>query len=389
MAQRRTGTSVSEGPVAELLEPTLPPTYCSLPPVPERTFDPGTDPERARLIVSSELKWVNGTVLHYYFFDRDTDGETVTFTDGTTQWRPWTTGDAEKDVVRRGFEQWKQLGIGLEFREVGRREDSEVRVGFMRDDGAWSYIGRDILDRGQDRRTMNFGWDLMRQASEIDTAVHEIGHTLGFPHEHQNPNAGIEWDEEAVYAALAKPPNRWDQAKTYYNIIRKIEPDTVQGSSWDSDSVMHYPFAAGLIRKPEQYRQGLRPAGGLSQRDRTWVHTFYPPMSAQDYRPLRPFQSEKLAIREGQQANFLIEPTATRPYEIRTFGPSDTVIVLFEEEGGEPRYLAGDDDSGEDYNAYLRVKLLSGRKYVLRVRLYYSDRAGETAVMLWYEVVLA
>ena len=31
---------------------------------------------------------------------------------------------------------------------------------------------------------MNFGWDLT-QPGEIDTALHEIGHTIGFPHEHQ------------------------------------------------------------------------------------------------------------------------------------------------------------------------------------------------------------
>ena len=29
-----------------------------------------------------------------------------------------------------------------------------------------------------------------------DTALHGIGHTLGLPHEHQNPNAGIVWDVE-------------------------------------------------------------------------------------------------------------------------------------------------------------------------------------------------
>jgi len=39
----------------------------------------------------------------------------------------------------------------------------------------------------------------------LDTAVHEIGHSLGFPHEYQNPKAGIVWNEEAVYAALGQP----------------------------------------------------------------------------------------------------------------------------------------------------------------------------------------
>ena len=129
-------------------------------------------------------------------------------------------------------------------------------------------IGRDVLDIGGNQRTMNFGWDLTRPAQEIDTAVHEIGHTLGFPHEHQNPNAGIVWDEEAVYAALAKPPNSWDRDTTFHNIIRKIEPDTVQGSNWDPNSIMHYPFEAGPDQGARAVPTGLDPAGGLSERDR-------------------------------------------------------------------------------------------------------------------------
>ena len=69
---------------------------------------------------------------------------------------------------------------------------------------------------------------------------------------------------------------------------------------------------------------------------------------------LRPFQSVALTIGAGGQSNFVIRPDATRNYEIRTFGASDTVIVLFEDDNGELRYLAGDDDSGEDLNASYR-----------------------------------
>jgi Astacin (Peptidase family M12A) len=357
--------------------------YCSLPLVPERVLSPDVNPDRARLILLFGNKWANGTILHYYFFDKPTDGETVRFSDGTTQWVPWTTTEAEKNVVRQAFKAWKGVGIGLEFEEVDTRDEAEVRIGFMRGDGAWSYIGRTILDIGRDDRTMNFGWDLTRTPDEIDTAIHEIGHTLGFPHEHQNPNAGIVWNEEAVYTALAKPPNSWSREKTFYNIIRKIEPDTVQGSNWDPNSIMHYPFSAGLIDKPEQYRTGLMPAGNLSDRDKVWVKTFYPSLGGNDYVPLTPFQSVTLSIATGQQRNFLVEPQATRNYEFRTFGESDTVMVFFEDINGKLRYRIGDDDSGEDRNASFRVKLFKGKKYVLRVRLYYSDKAGETAVMMW------
>jgi hypothetical protein len=357
--------------------------YCSLPQVPPRVFAPNTEPGRARAILKLAAKWVNGTALRYYFFDQSSDGQTVFFNNGTSEWRSWATSEAEKNVVRRAFQMWKALGIGLDFKEVAVRTAAEIRIGFMRGDGAWSHIGREILNLGADKRSMNFGWDLTRRAQEIDTAVHEIGHTLGLPHEHQNPNAGIVWNEEAVYTALGGSPNFWDRAKTFHNIIRKIEPDTVQGSNWDPDSIMHYPFEAGLIDQPVQYRSGLTPASGLSERDKTWVKTFYPRLGATDYEDLKPFDSKRLSIREGEQRNFVIRPEATRNYEIRTFGTSDTVIVLFEDESGELRYRAGDDDSGEDRNAYLKFKLVAGRRYVLRVRLYYASQAGETAVMLW------
>ena len=95
--------------------------YCSLPPVPPREFPAGTDPARVEAIVVNESKWVNHTVLHYYFFDRETDGEQVFGADGTSQWRP--------------------------------------------------YLGRQILDRGANERAMNFGRDLLRTPREADTRL--------------------------------------------------------------------------------------------------------------------------------------------------------------------------------------------------------------------------
>lgn len=108
------------------------------------------------------------------------------------------------------------MGIGLSFQEVSSRTEAEIRIGFLKGDGSWSKgLGRAILNNGTNDRTMNFGWDITRTPREIDTAIHEIGHSLGFPYEHQNPNAGIIWDEEKVYTQLAKPPNEWSREKTF------------------------------------------------------------------------------------------------------------------------------------------------------------------------------
>ncbi|NVJ04542.1 matrixin family metalloprotease [Myxococcus sp. AM001] len=358
--------------------------HCALKQEPERVLPADLNPHRVHLIRVNEKKWANGTVLHYYFFDRSTDGENVRLQDGGTRWIPWTTTDAEKDVVREAFRRWKQVGIGLEFEEVKSRSEAELRIGFMRDDGAWSFVGRDVLRHGPDERTMNFGWDLTESSRELDTAIHEIGHSLGFPHEHQNPNAGIVWDEEAVYAALAKPPNRWSRQTTFFNIIRQLDPTSVEGSTWDPDSVMHYPFGPGLIKEPRPYfDKGLHPKGGISDRDREWVKRLYPPIAEKDLTPLQPFQSVPLALKPGQQRNFTFTAPETREFELRTFGTSDTVMVLFDNTRGAYQFLTGADDSGQDVNAALKLKLFQGREYVLRVRMFYEERAGESAVMLW------
>jgi len=339
---------------------------CELPELPERELGRDVGLERAALIRRHEKKWTNGTELHYYFFTSPTS---------------WRGTSKEKTTVRKAFKAWKDAGIGLTFKEVSNVDEAEIRIGFQRGAGSWSYIGRDVLNIGTDQRTMNFGWNI---ANDIDTAIHEIGHTLGFPHEHQNPNAGIEWNEEAVYADLGGPPNNWDRAKTFHNIIRKIDSQEVDGSNWDKDSIMHYPFKAGLINKPAIYKnQPLSPAPGLSKQDIKTVQEFYPALKKKAYITLKPFRSHSGQLAPGQQLNFSIEPNATRTYTLSTFGTSDTVMVLFEKINGEWKYFDGDDDSGFDRNARLSARLYAGREYALRVRLYFQNRSGGFAVMMW------
>ncbi|WP_230680340.1 M12 family metallopeptidase [Pontibacter rufus] len=360
--------------------------FCALHERPARVFAPGVTSGRQSLINLLSNKWVSGTVLHYYFFDRDTDGQNVQFTDGTTEWFSWVGAEAQKEVVRAASKIWESVGIGIEFREVFDREDAEIRIGFMQGDGAWSWLGREILEHGPNIRTMNFGWDLT-QRGEIDTAIHEIGHTLGFPHEHQNPKAGIIWDEEAVYEALAQPPNNWDRDTTFWNIIRKLPSNEVEGTTWDPNSIMHYPFEKGLIKKPDEYAiNGLRPAGGLSAKDKSWVKTLYPTVHKTHNavkEQLMPSQSVLLKLSAGDQRNFTVLPQETRFYNFQTFGTSDSIMVLFEDENGELRYRTGDDDSGQDTNAFFKIKLIKGHKYLLRIRMYFNDRPQETAVMMW------
>lgn len=342
--------------------------YCGVPVLPPRPLNPGLDPLRMELIRVTDKKWVNGTTLHYCFLDRPAR---------------FKGADAQKEAVRKAWKKWKSLGIGLIFEEVTDPRDAEIRIAFESGAGSWSYVGRDNLRRGDPTTaTMNFGWDLTTP-NGFDTALHEIGHALGFSHEHQNPNAGIVWDEAAVIADLGGPPNNWDEAKTRHNILNKLTPNAVDGSNWDPNSIMHYPFKAGLIVNPRKYRnKPLEPDPGLSRQDIKTVKAFYPPLT-RTLPVLQPYLSQPISIEPGEQLDFHIKPTRSRRYTIQTFGALDTVVVLFEDRDGDDRYVAGDDDSGEDRNALIEQRLSRGDTYTLRIRLYHSDAVGEGSVMVW------
>jgi len=200
-------------------------------------------------------------------------------------------------------------------------------------------------------------------------------------HEHQNPFAGIKWHEQAVYDSLAAPPNNWDHYTTYHNILEKLTPQQVQGSKWDPASIMEYEFGPGLIAEPKEYDlNGLAPPGTLSATDSQWAVRWYPPLQASPT-TLQPFQPAAVDLAAGQQVDFAIKPTASRKYTIETKGASDALLVLFEDINGVPRYLSGDDDSGEERSTSITYRLFQGRNYIVRLRLFYPGPTGKTVLM--------
>lgn len=324
---------------------------------------------RQRAIVVGSSKWVNGTTLRYAFFDGS----------GNLAWAP--ADEAQKEAVRAAFKAWRETPIGLEFEEVDDLGEAEVRIGFDQSDGSWSFIGRDVLKVGQGERTMNFGWPLDTTYGKT-TCLHEIGHTLGMPHEHQSPFSGIVWDEEAVKREFSGPPNSWDPEMIRHNILEKLNASQVEGSSWDPESIMEYEFGPGLILEPAEFQQGIQPPGTISGLDKRWMQSWYP-AAGPEPEGLQPFTSVLLPSEPRGQADFGIAPPASRNYKAGTFGMADTVLVLFEDVDGKLRFVAGDDDSGEERNAQIEAKLFQGRRYVLRIRVNWIGQAGQAAVMYW------
>ncbi|MBL3671396.1 hypothetical protein JL475_36970 [Streptomyces sp. M2CJ-2] len=339
--------------------------YCAQPPQRIPALPSGLSLPRTRAILANHAKWVNGTHLRYSFLNGADDGVA----------KAWLT------EVHNGFEEWESLGIGLKFRPEDNPAESEIRITFA-DDGSWSYVGTDCLSISAEEATMNFGWDPTSPYGKA-TVRHEIGHAIGFCHEHQNPWAGIEWNVEKVYEYMAGPPNFWPPETTYQNIIRKLSMDQVTGSHWDVLSIMEYGFGPGLIKRPEAYRNGIPSPLKLSEQDKEYVRTWYPPL-APHMDELKPFQSSVLGLASGEQADYEIIPEKSQKYQFGTFGNADVKMVLFEQADDENLlYVTGEDDSGEDRNGRFEVKLFKGRQYVLRVRMYSTWGSANASVMYW------
>jgi Astacin (Peptidase family M12A) len=343
--------------------------HCSTPPQKPISLPASMPANRARAIMVGSSKWVNGTVLRYAFFGPEPN----------PAWAP--ANDAQKEVVRESFAAWHDLPLGLSFEEVEDLSEAEVRIAFDQSDGSWSYIGRDILTIGTSESTMNFGWPLDTPYGHT-TALHEIGHTLGMPHEHQSPFSGIVWDEAAVISYFSGPPNNWPPDTIQSNVLAKLSAHQVEGSKWDWKSIMEYEFGPGLILEPAEFVSGIQPPGTISELDVEWMQSWYPAGEAQP-QSLAPLATASLPTGPQAQGDFAISPPASRKYEIGTFGAADTVLVLFEQVDGELRYVAGDDDGGEERNARLEAKLFQGREYVLRARVNWAGEADRTAVMYW------
>ncbi|MBC7865712.1 MAG: hypothetical protein IAF38_22250 [Bacteroidia bacterium] len=333
--------------------------HCRQPATVKRIFKAGVTEHRRNAILSSSLKWVNGTEITYMFIEG---------------------AESQKKVVRQAFQIWKKLGIGISFKEVSTKEDSLVRIGFDHKEDSWSWVGREILDAAKNERTMNFGIDLVKDAEGMATALHEIGHAIGFQHEHQSPFSGIEWDKEAVYKEFSGPPNKWSKKEINSNIIDKMPANQVKGTAWDPKSIMEYEFGAGLVLEPAAYRPGIFPPGIISANDIKGVKSFYPPISKKS--KLQLHKSVTINAGTGGQSDFIFTAPSTKKYTFQTVGKLDTVMVISEKTKTETYYMAGDDDSGLEKNAKIALPLVKGRNYLVNVRVMYApaDQSGSLVV---------
>ena len=287
--------------------------------------------------------WPNGTTLH------------IRFLNGSAQ---------QKQIVKQFAPQWTQhANLTFVFDDAPA---AQIRIAFN-DDGAWSYIGTDALGIASNQPTMNLGWQ------DEGVVLHEFGHMIGMIHEHQNPNGNsIVWNEPVVIQTLSGPPNNWDLATIQHNMFEKYNQSQINGSQFDSKSVMLYSFPAswtlnGFHSEPNEV---------LSQVDMAFSGKIYPKQPGVVTAPV------ELSVYEGPTSasigqageEDLYKFTARKAgrYTIETEGPTDLIMKLY---GPSNTLIAEDDDSGVDRNPRI-VRQLAPGEYKVQVRHY--NRASGT-----------
>jgi Astacin (Peptidase family M12A) len=295
--------------------------------------------------------WINGSTLR------------VRFMGGTP---------AQQATAREQARWWEEVA-NLAF-DFGHAPDAEIRVTFDSGDGAWSMVGTDARQVPFNQATMNLGF------LDGGTAGHEFGHAMGLAHEHSNPAGGIRWNEPVVLAALAGPPNFWDQATVRHNVFRKYAVDQINGTVFDPDSIMLYSFPASwTLNGVATHANDV-----LSALDKEFVAgaAMYPkeaptPPSAMLLEVGGPKVTGAIGT-AGEEDLYRFAVETDGVYDITTRGVTDVYMKLFGPDS-ETALVEEDDDSGYGLNARITAALLPGH-YLVQIRHHSTSGVGSYTI---------
>jgi hypothetical protein len=314
----------------------------------------------ARLVAPLRKQWINGSILK------------VRFMGGSS---------GQHNIVKEEFGWWMEAA-NIKF-DFNNAPNADIRIAFDPNDGAWSYVGTDNANISLNEPTMNLGF------LDRGTAAHEAGHAIGCAHEHQNPEGGIQWNEDAVYQALAGPPNYWDRDTTFHNVLRKYSHDQVKATKFDPSSIMLYFFPSAWTMNGIGTEQNEK----LSEKDREFIgsremypKTEQPPMmAAKRIIPNHRYRTQGtikcpgeedlyvFTVPEGKQGKYTIDTRGNTNVAMRLFGPNSQTLKIAE-----------DDDSGIDANAVVHADLIPGEYYVQVRHSDQSKGTGKYTVKCFY-----
>lgn len=190
-------------------------------------------------------------------------GQTIVirFLDGSTR---------QQQLVAQYANEWRQFA-NINFLFDNGTPYANIRITFNGPFNS-SRIGKDALNAPRGEATVRLGSvrDGVAQVDVRRAVLHEFGHVLGCLHEHQHPDANIEWNTQE----LKKYYNGqgWSDQDINEQIIKRYSRTLTQYSEYDSESIMIYPIPAKCLKNSDRIDFGT----DLSEKDKLFISKLYP-----------------------------------------------------------------------------------------------------------------
>ncbi|OYQ21045.1 peptidase M12 [Pseudomonas mandelii] len=154
-------------------------------------------------------------------------------------------------TVVAAINQWApHVNLKFEFIELDDNDelyDGDIRIllSHFKDGAGSSVIGTDARDILPHLPTMILGTDYQSSFFTV-AAMHEFGHALGVEHEHQHPDAPLDWNLSALYRDSEARDN--EASGNYLSSSARWAPTQIRQTPYDPKSIMHYAFPASVMR---------------------------------------------------------------------------------------------------------------------------------------------
>jgi len=171
----------------------------------------------------------------------------------TVSFMEQTPTDLRKRIISY-MNAWSKRG-GISF--VWTQGTGHVRIS-RGNGGYYSYLGTDILLIPRNRQTMNLeAFTMNTPESEYRRVIcHEVGHTLGFPHEHMRKALVARIDPAKAYAYFWRM-QRWDKATVDAQVLTPLDERSLLGTPPDQTSIMCYQLPGSITRDGKPILGGM------------------------------------------------------------------------------------------------------------------------------------
>lgn len=160
---------------------------------------------------------------------------------------------------------------------------AKVRI-TLRGGGYWSYLGTDIL-RVQGATMSLEGFSMSTPNSEYTRVVrHEVGHTLGCPHEHMRQELVARLDRAKTIEYFRRTQG-WSEQEVMQQVLTPLSEASIRGTvNADDTSIMCYQLPGSITKDGQPIKGG----NDINDLDFKFMATIYPPEIVQPPPPPPP-----------------------------------------------------------------------------------------------------